>query len=77
MSARYRACTMCRHRRGRRCAKALMRPITFEGDALFPALCPLEVCGLCKGKGMDSWGEPFSQTTAAVCPDCLGHGRKE
>lgn len=31
-------------------------------------------CETCEGKGMESWGEPFDQTTAAVCPDCGGTG---
>ena len=67
---------MCRHRKGGECRAALL-PIAFEKEELFPSFCPLEVCGLCEGRGIEIWGEPFSQTTAAVCPDCLGHGRKE
>jgi hypothetical protein len=35
---------------------------------------PLKKCPTCDGKGMDSWSEPFDQSTAAVCPDCLGDG---
>ena len=32
------------------------------------------ICPTCGGKGMESWSEPFSQSTAAVCSDCLGDG---
>ena len=32
-------------------------------------------CSTCAGKGMESWAEPFDQTTAAVCPDCNGEGK--
>jgi hypothetical protein len=34
-------------------------------------------CTTCGGKGMESWSEPFSQSSAAVCPDCLGDGFKK
>lgn len=38
---------------------------------------PAEQCTTCGGKGMESWSEPFSQSSAAVCPDCLGDGFKK
>lgn len=35
-----------------------------------------ERCETCGGKGMESWDEPFDQSTASVCPECSGTGWK-
>ena len=48
-----------------------LNPMAPKGYIIFE---PFEECSTCGGKGMESWSEPFSQSTAAVCPDCLGDG---